>query len=204
MSHGRSKASGGYAAALAEAADAEGILEAVMSDVQVLRRALADPSHGHSHGRGGGDGAGLQSFLLDPTVLDEHKKDVVETLGREAGFRECTLNLLRLIVERRRASILADMADRFEEIYNEITATEPVLVISAVKIDVPRLALIATKVQRLTGATNVRIRNSVDPSLVAGFVVRYGKHASLLLDLSVKSQLAQLARCISLPPDPPA
>ncbi|OAY62803.1 uncharacterized protein LOC109724006 [Ananas comosus] len=68
-----------------------------------------------------------------------------------------------------------------------------VAVSSAVKLDAKQLRLIAKKMQRITGFPSVRIQNTVDPSLIAGFVVSYGNDESHVIDLSVKGQLAVLA-----------
>ncbi|CAN6687133.1 unnamed protein product [Malus baccata var. baccata] len=60
------------------------------------------------------------------------------------------------------------------------------------------LAQIAKQVQKLTGAQNVRIKTEIDPSLVAGFTVRYGQSGSKLIDLSVKKQLEEIAAELDL------
>lgn len=68
-----------------------------------------------------------------------------------------------------------------------------VTVCSAVKLDQIQLDLIAKKMQRITGFTNLRLVNTVDPSLIAGFVISYGTDESSVIDLSVKGELAALA-----------
>ena len=181
MSH--SAAAGGYAAALAETGRSQNVLDTINSDIHNLGSLLNDPN--------------LHSFLVNPTVLDQHKKSVLETLARKAGFSPYTLNLLNLIVDRKRTKILKDIVAKFEELYDEMTDTEVAIVTSAVKIETARLAEIAKKVHNLTGAKNVRMKNIVDASLVAGFVVRFGKDGSRFVDMSVKSQLARIAQEIS-------
>lgn len=68
-----------------------------------------------------------------------------------------------------------------------------VSVSSAVKLDERQIELISKKMQRLTGFQELRIENSIDPSLIAGFVISYCSDGSHVIDLSVKSQLATLA-----------
>lgn len=70
---------------------------------------------------------------------------------------------------------------------------------SVVRLESQDLAQIAQAVQKLTGAKNVRIKTVIDPSLVAGFTVRYGEGGSKLLDLSVKKQLEEIAATVELP-----
>lgn len=68
-----------------------------------------------------------------------------------------------------------------------------VSVSSAVKLDERQIELISKKMQRLTGFQELRLENSIDPSLIAGFVISYCSDGSHVIDLSVKGQLAMLA-----------
>ncbi|XP_042443611.1 ATP synthase delta chain, chloroplastic-like [Zingiber officinale] len=67
-----------------------------------------------------------------------------------------------------------------------------VSVSSAVKLDERQIELISKKMQRLTGFQELRLENSIDPSLIAGFVISYCSDGSHVIDLSVKGQLAML------------
>lgn len=78
-------------------------------------------------------------------------------------------------------------------VYNSITNTELAVVSSVVNLEPDQLAQIAKQVQKLTGAKNVRIKTVIEPSLVAGFTVRYGNGGSKLVDMSVKKQLEEIA-----------
>ncbi|KAI0529461.1 hypothetical protein KFK09_002011 [Dendrobium nobile] len=75
----------------------------------------------------------------------------------------------------------------------ERKAVLAVSVSSALKLDERQVSLIARKVKRLTGFTNLRLENTIDPTLIAGFVISYGDDGSNIIDLSVKGQLANLA-----------
>ena len=44
----------------------------------------------------------------------------------------------------------------------------------------------------MTGAKNIKLKPEVDPSLLGGFVVTYGKDGSGLIDMSVAGQVKQL------------
>ncbi|XP_020589541.1 ATP synthase subunit delta, chloroplastic-like [Phalaenopsis equestris] len=68
-----------------------------------------------------------------------------------------------------------------------------VSVSSALKLDERQVSLIARKMKRLTGFTNLKLENIIDPTLIAGFVISYGDDGSNVIDLSVKGQLANLA-----------
>lgn len=101
-------------------------------------------------------------------------------------------------MEARRVSEIEEIITEFERFYNTMTFTELAVVTSAVKLESDNLAQIAKQVQKLTGAKNVRIKNVIDPSLVAGFTIRYGGSGSKLLDFSVKTQLKEIASQLEL------
>lgn len=178
----RKNAAGGYAAALAETARTHNVLEAVYADAEKLARFLEDKQ--------------LYEFLISPVVKVENKKAVLKSLAEEASFHSYTVNLLYLMVDKRRTMLLKELVKEFEVIFNEMTDTQVAIVSSAVKIDTAQLALIAKKIQSLSGAKNVRMKNVIDSSVIAGFVVRYGKDGSRVIDMSVKGQMDRISQLI--------
>ncbi len=60
---------------------------------------------------------------------------------------------------------------------------------SAVKLEQEQQFLIAKKLQELTGSKNIKLKPTIDKSLIAGFVVEYG---SSQIDLSVRGQLEKV------------
>lgn len=73
-----------------------------------------------------------------------------------------------------------------------------VLVTSAVELDARQTELIARKMRRITGFTNIKLENVVDPSLIAGFVICYGADDSHVIDLSVKGKLDAIKNRVDL------
>lgn len=65
-------------------------------------------------------------------------------------------------------------------------------VTSAVKLENEQQFMIAKKIQEMTGAKNIKLKPEVDPSLLGGFVVTYGKDGSGYIDMSVAGQVKQL------------
>jgi F-type H+-transporting ATPase subunit delta len=114
----------------------------------------------------------LYKFLVSPVIDGDKKKTILKMLAEDAQFSNVTLSFLNLLVDKRRTELINKVVEEFKEIYNEITDTEVANVISAVKIEKPQLALIAKKIQSMSGAKNVRIKNIVDESLIAGFIVQ--------------------------------
>jgi F-type H+-transporting ATPase subunit delta len=170
----------GYASALADLARGKEALEAVNKDVERLAELLNNNEE-------------LYEFLVSPVVEDEKKKSILKTLAKDAGFTTDTLSFLFLLVDKKRLGLIKDITTEFETIFNDFTDTQLATVTSAVKIEKSQLSLIAKKIQSLSQAKNVRIKNVVDPSLIAGFLVKFGKDGSRFIDMSVKGQLDKLA-----------
>lgn len=173
-------AAGGYATALAELAKSTDQLDVIYKDIESFGDILKNPE--------------IHEFLVSPVVLDEKKKSILKTLADDAKFNPFTLNFFYVLIDKKRFNLINDIVREFSTIYFELTDTQLATVASAVKIEKAQLALIAKKIQTLSGAKNVRIKNVIDPSLIAGFIVKYGKDGSCFVDMSVKGQLDRLAQ----------
>eukprot|EP00270_Netrium_digitus_P007504 TRINITY_DN218_c0_g1_i3.p1 TRINITY_DN218_c0_g1~~TRINITY_DN218_c0_g1_i3.p1 ORF type:complete len:281 (+),score=83.70 TRINITY_DN218_c0_g1_i3:71-844(+) len=169
----------GYAAALLEVAKSNNVLDSIHKDVEVLLSLS--------------NNAEVAKFLNNPTIADDQKKAVVKSIAAENKFSEYSVNFLNLLIDRRRISLIKDIAANFEDLYCQVSDTQVAIVSSAVKLENSQQALIAKKLQSLTGARNIKLKNVVDSSLIAGFVVKYGKDGSCFIDMSVKGQLDRLA-----------
>jgi F-type H+-transporting ATPase subunit delta len=154
-------------------------LESVHGDMETIAAYMtANPSVG--------------TFLANPTMEAPRKKDILSTLGKEADFHPFTTNFLNLLVDKKRIGAIAAIIDEFENLYCESTDTQVATVTSAVKLENEEQFMIAKKIQEMTGAKNIKLKPEVDPSLLGGFVVTYGKDGSGYIDMSVAGQVAQM------------
>jgi F-type H+-transporting ATPase subunit delta len=98
-------------------------------------------------------------------------------------------NFVRLLAQNRRVLLLPEIAAHYEELRAEAENTVDVEVVSAV-------ALNDAQAEKLKAAVSarlkrqVRMQNSVDPTLLGGAVVRAG---DLVIDGSLKGRLQRLA-----------
>jgi F-type H+-transporting ATPase subunit delta len=169
----------GYASALIEACSDKKALESVHGDMETIAAYMAaNPSVG--------------TFLSNPTMEDKAKKDIIAKLGKEADFHPFTANFLNLLVDKKRIQNVEDIVEEFENLYCESTDTQIATVTSAVKLENEQQFMIAKKIQEMTGAKNIKLKPEVDPALLGGFVVTYGKDGSGFIDMSVAGQVAQL------------
>ncbi|KAF2291035.1 hypothetical protein GH714_019214 [Hevea brasiliensis] len=177
-------AAGSYAAALADVAKSNNTLDSTSADVEKIEKLFADPQ--------------LYDFFSNPTIDAEKKRQLLDEIVKSSELQPHTANFLNILVDAKRIDLVKDIVKEFEMVYNKLTDTELAVVTSVVKLESQHLAQIAKQVQKLTGAKNVRIKTVLDPSLVAGFTVRFGISGSKLIDLSVKKQLDEIAAQLDL------
>ncbi|KAK7389203.1 hypothetical protein VNO78_24039 [Psophocarpus tetragonolobus] len=177
-------AAASYASALADVASANNTLDATTADIEKIEEIFSDPA--------------VSEYFADPTLEVEKKRKLVDEIAESSGFQAHTRNFLYIIVDAQRIDLISEIAKEFESVYNSLTDTELAVVTSVVKLESQHLAQIAKQVQKLTGANNVRIKTLLDPSLVAGFTVRYGNSGSKLIDMSVRKQLEDIATQLEL------
>ncbi|CAH2033645.1 unnamed protein product [Thlaspi arvense] len=168
-----------YATALADVAKANDTLESTCYDVEKLGKMFAsDPE--------------VLCLFVNPTVELQKKREVVDLISESLSLLPHTASFLNVLIDSSRMELVKDIIKEFEAVYNKMTETELAVVKSVVKLDSQHLAQIAKHLQKLTGAKIVRIRTVIDPSLVAGFTIRYGCSGSKLIDMSVKKQLEDI------------
>ncbi|KAH9627242.1 hypothetical protein KSS87_018518 [Heliosperma pusillum] len=175
---------GRYATALADVAKSTDTLPATSDDVAKIEKIFTDPD--------------VYSFFTSPVIGTVEKRSVLDDIVKSADLQPHTTNFLNILIDMDRIELVKDIVKEFERVYNLITETQIALVTSVVNLDNDHLAQIAKGVQKLTGAKNVRIKTNIDPTLVAGFTVRYGDGASKLVDFSVRTQLDEISSQLDL------
>jgi F-type H+-transporting ATPase subunit delta len=106
-----------------------------------------------------------------------------------AGLNAGMENFVRVLAENHRLLLLPEIAAHYEEFRSAVENTVDVEVVSAVKLDAAQSdklsAALAKRLKR-----NVRVKNSVDATLLGGAVLRAG---DLVIDGSLKGRLERLA-----------
>ncbi|OIW00268.1 hypothetical protein TanjilG_31830 [Lupinus angustifolius] len=179
-----STAANSYATALADIAKSNNTLDATTSDVEKINEIFSEKQ--------------VLEFFINPTIAVEKKIQVIDDIATSSSLQPHTRDFLKILIDSKRIDIVKDIVKEFELVYNTLTNTELAVVSSVVKLESQHLAQIAKQVQKLTGSKNVRIKTTLDPSLVAGFTVRYGNSGSKLIDMSVKKQLEEIAAQLDL------
>nr|XP_023894472.1 ATP synthase delta chain, chloroplastic [Quercus suber] len=173
-----------YASALADVAKSNNTLDATSADVEKIEKIFTNQQ--------------VFDFFANPVIDVEKKREMLDQIASSSGLSPHTANFLNILVDSGRIDLIKDIVSEFEIVYNDLTDTQLAVVSSVVQLESQHLAQIAKQVQKLTGAKNVRVKTVIDPSLVAGFTIRYGSSGSKLIDMSVKKQLEEIAAQLDL------
>lgn len=131
------------------------------------------------------DSAELRNVLLSPAVSNAKKRAVISRFADSMPLSRLVRNLLFIVVDRRRADILEEIADAFETALDERLGIVRAEVKSAAPLQDDQKAELQQELSRVSGK-QVRCEFSIDPKLIGGVVARIG---STLYDGSVRSQL---------------
>lgn len=168
-----------YASALLKAAVQAHSLEAVRTDVDLLRMAI-------------GVSRELIYLLKSPVVQQDQKVTVLRNIFAER-VSPMTMNFILLLLEKRREKELPGIVMSFDEQYNQHMGIADVVIRSAIELDEAQKNSILEKVRKYTGKTVVA-RYIIDPSLIGGFLVKIG---DTVLDGSVRHQLDNLKKALA-------
>lgn len=163
-----------YAQAIFELAEDAQSIDEVGRDL----RAVADAVEGQRD---------LEIFLEHPSTPREAKKEVVQQIfAHEVG--ELTLKILLYLIDKRRETILTDIARAYKNLTYEARGIVEAHVRSAMALTESETARLTQALEKRSG-NQIVLRETVDPSLLGGLVVQMG---DTLLDGSVKRQLSEL------------
>jgi len=129
----------------------------------------------------------LKKYLTDPSVEKAHKVNMaLKVLGESASVSIRTVFVML---------IMTDIIEEIEEIYNvfvgfvsDFKKQVYVEVISSIELDSETISKIKVDVDEASGL-DVRIRNTVDPDIIGGLVLKIGEK---IVDLSVKSKIEDI------------
>ncbi len=132
--------------------------------------------------------AQMQAYIDDPKVVSGDLERVFLSVCGDK-LNEQAANLIKLLVEYGRLSILPDIAEAFEELKAQ---DEGVLEAEITAASQPKDAEVKALVKRLEDKFGKKIEASVkvDPELIGGIKILVG---DTVIDASVKGQLQQLA-----------
>ena len=165
-----------YAKAVLDQANHAKISEVVFGDMKSIQQTLAGSKE-------------LRVVLQSPVVKAEDKKQALIKIFDKNS--DVTKGLIQILSSNKRINLLGSVAGAYVDLYNNSKGVKVATVITAVAITPEIQATVLSKVKEMTGSENVTIDNTIDDSIIGGFILRVG---DLQYNASIANQLGNLKR----------
>lgn len=165
-----------YAKAVLDQANHAKISEVVFGDMKSIQQTLAGSKE-------------LRVVLQSPVVKAEDKKQALIQIFEKNS--DVTKGLIQILSSNKRINLLGSVALAYVDLYNNSKGVKVATVITAVAITPEIQATVLSKVKEMTGSENVTIHNTIDDSIIGGFILRVG---DLQYNASIANQLGNLKR----------
>jgi F-type H+-transporting ATPase subunit delta len=167
-----------YAKAILEIAESKGVAVAVSEDMN----SIASTINGNLE---------LSTFIQNPTLKVEVKENaLLEVFANTNGV---TKSLFHLLFENKRFEILEAIALEYNVLYDIMNGVEVAKVTTAIPMDAALEAKVLAKIATLSDK-KITIENSVDASIIGGFILRIGDKQ---YNASIANRLQVLKRELS-------
>lgn len=165
-----------YAKAVLDQANHAKISEVVFGDMKSIQETLAGSKE-------------LRVVLQSPVVKAEDKKQALLQIFEKNS--DVTKGLIQILSSNKRINLLGSVALAYVDLYNNSKGVKVATVTTAVAITPEIQATVLSKVKQMTGSENVTIHNTIDDSIIGGFILRVG---DLQYNASIANQLGNLKR----------
>ncbi len=166
-----------YVSSLFQVVETKKDRDSVAKDLQDLDAMLADSE-------------ALRHFINSPVLSESDQINAVTALAKKAKFSSYTQNLLNILLENRRLSVLPSVISEAMSYLNEQSGILPVSVTTARKLTDTEAKTLQKDIQQAVGQ-DVSLKTQIDEALIGGVVVQLG---STLIDGSIKAKLDKIER----------
>jgi F-type H+-transporting ATPase subunit delta len=167
-----------YAQAILDLSNSKAVSEVVNNDMKLI----ASTINGNLE---------LNTFIQNPTIKVEVKEKAL--LEVFATVDNVTKGLLHLLFENKRFEILEVIALEYSKLFDVMIGVEVAKVTTAIAMDAALEAKVLAKIATLSDK-KITIENTVDPSIIGGFILRIGDKQ---YNASVANRLQILKRELS-------
>jgi F-type H+-transporting ATPase subunit delta len=164
-----------YASALFELARDGKALKGLEKDVDALDAALSGS-------------ADLRDLIASPIYSREDQAAAIAAVAAKMKLSDLAANTLALMSQKRRLFVLPQLLTSLRGMIAEAKGEVTAEVASAVALTDAQAAALAETLKARVGKT-VKLKSSVDPSLIGGLVVKVG---SVMIDTTIRAKLAAL------------
>lgn len=168
-----------YAKAVLSLASDNKVADKVNADMKQIASAIATNSD-------------LNAMLQSPVVRSSDKLSVLKAVFGDAN--NATTNLINTLITNKRIALLGDVANKYNNLYDALRDTQVAKVTTATPLTKDLEKKVLAKVKELTGKST-EIMNTVDESILGGFVLRVG---DFQYDASIANKLNKLKREFTL------
>ena len=165
-----------YAKAVLQQADEANNAGTVLDDMQSVHATIQSSKE-------------LQMVLNSPVINANDKKNALLAIFEHQS--DATKSLINVLVENQRTNLLNDVSKNYIDLYNEAQGVKVAQVTTAVALTEELTSKILAKVKELTGSDKVTIENTIDESIIGGFILRIG---DLQYNASISNNLARIKR----------
>jgi F-type H+-transporting ATPase subunit delta len=166
-----------YARALFDFSVEKNIMHQITADFQNLEIFLNESSE-------------LTEYLSNPIVSKDAKGEVLTKVLKSQLNAE-TFKFLMVLVSRDRINLLKSVISSYLELVYETASIKTIEVGTAFAFSSAQKSTLIEKLKELTGAREIKLVVTVEPSLIGGFLI---KTDSKVIDFTIKNQLQQLAK----------
>ncbi len=168
-----------YAKAVLSLARDKNLAEAINSDMLDIKITLTENEE-------------LNTMLKNKVIKSDMKRKVLAEVFKNANAM--SIGLFDVLITNKRIDILADVAEKYNQIYDAYIGKEKAVVITAVPMSSELEMKVLAKVKELTDKA-VELENIVDENILGGFILRVGDKQ---YNASISSQLNRLKREFTL------
>jgi len=130
----------------------------------------------------------VEDALTNPMYPVDVREKAMAAIIISMGTDKVMGNFLNLLVQKKRAVILPEIAEEFQIMVDDDKNISHGTVVSAVELDTDLQNKIQETFEKITGK-KVELTASVDSSIIGGMIAKVG---DLVLDGSIRTQLASL------------
>jgi F-type H+-transporting ATPase subunit delta len=167
-----------YAKAILDLAHSKNVSEAVANDMKTISTTISSNQE-------------LSMFILNPTMKVEVKESAL--LEVFADSNAVTKGLFHLLFENKRFEILGEIATEYNNLNDEANGVQVAKVTTAIAMDADLESKVLAKIATFSDK-KITIENTVDPSIIGGFILRIGDKQ---YNASVANRLQVLKRELS-------
>lgn len=131
----------------------------------------------------------LNSFLLNPMINNEIKKEVLEKLFKNQ-VHDFILKFLLILVDKRRISLLDIIIKKYLELTYLVDSVIIAEFYSVVDISESQQNDLISKIKAITNSKTVKLVLNKDPKLIGGFIIKIG---SKVIDASLLGKLKSMS-----------